>query len=194
MAYATFCQGGHIVTGEHRGSCLKCAEGIAVALFGTAQSWLEFLASVKRRIVDEILPTGRDGNSDARLVQPVTPPSVIVKRRARLSVEDQARAAFLASIEGDLLDVIGARWTSYQAFLFRLSPGCRICIAESYIVDNAMYIIDATAEGWDDVIQLDRPIVRRRPEFLGRIVHQGDWQQRAMEIIERSRPAAMQVA
>lgn len=157
------CEGGQTITDGHRG-CGLCWNGLLVIL--------GFATETSR--VTELLPSGE---GEARELTGNGKPS-------RSSIPDDSRLAFLRGLPVQVVQTVGAVWGKYEAFVFQTPSGKTVAFVEAPLTKNALYVLDAGQPTWLEAAQADKGAVRQRPEFLGRIVHQGSWQTRVRRLLE----------
>ena len=158
------CEGGLRINAMHFG-CARCWTGL-MAILGIA-------GELSR--VTELLPAG-EGEARGELTGNGKP--------SRSSIPDDSRLVFLRGLPVRVVQTVGTVWGKYEAIVFQTPSGKIVAIVEAPLTKNALYVLDAGQPTWLEAAQADKGAVRQRPEFVGRIVHQGSWQTRVRRLLE----------
>lgn len=151
------------------------AQRMTERVAGVLLSILGVLSLDTDRVEYEILPEGV-GIGAAPSGLPGTN-----RQRAEI-VELPDRFAFLEGLRPT------RRVTGIKGFLGReyvaFQIGNRI-VAECQTSENAIYVFDASDDSWLELIGLPKNELRtgNYSGYIGRVVHQGDWQSRLLELI-----------
>lgn len=104
------------------------------------------------------------------------------KRRAL----DPLRYSFFDGLH-PTVQVIGFRGAtrSYSAFIVQAHSGRPVALVDAPVSKNALYIFRADMPHWGDVATLTKldVLTGSYPEFVCRVPHQGNWQQRVSDLL-----------
>lgn len=161
---AALCKGGTVA----HGGCRHC------------RNLLKARALPRITVQGEILPIGAWPSNGASPVPPNGGNGQLPKQGP---VIDLGRYQFLAGLNTFLQvdGFLGRRKVPYKGFVFRGGmTGQPLAVVDCSLTENAAYLFDAGAPGWEAAAMMEKHQLRQNPpaELVGKVVHSQGWQKR----------------
>ena len=172
------CKGGTVVDGACR-HCRALAQQVPPPKVVEVAIPAEIPEAIQQAMEVELLPEGE-------WPKEVSDEAPETETKIRQYFLDHSRLAFLQELSSTkIVDVKPLGLSKYEGVVVRSENGRLIALIDCPIYRNALYIFSAENNGWVETAKLTKYQLRtnRPPEFLRKIRHSGDWQNRVKNFL-----------